>query len=494
MEEADPPPSAPPSSPPLDQHQEQSLPSHQPRPPMRRRSTLRDSSSLSLANMSDVDVEDGDVEGGHYMRSDSSARGRPRRRTLSPSDNNGNAAPFAASSTATTLLSSMAASSSSSSSSSMAYSPPQQQQELDPEQQQQLQLPRHQQSPNRRATMSAETNQSHRRASIQKILKNDRLSALEKRRSIQFLMDGRSQSAWRGRRITTDCVSNPYLTQDRSNIKRGEEEETMGRMAEGRRGEEGYARRRSNSFDDGDRAPDWMAAAAARAFERAAEARGSASSGDMSFHSSRMHPDDEDREDGADPVALMTAAAIDHATSLTQTEAFASRHPYKSDITLVPGVAAQGPMDVTRCTREQSRRAVEMAPKCTHYVRNCYIVSPCCGATFACRICHDDCPVLPALLKCAESPPPPPTTTPSTKTNDDNSGIAATTTTAIATSFSVGGGRGDDGRKYQRMLRTSSMPTSISNLMAASEHHKLPRFEIAEVICRECFTRQSSKT
>jgi hypothetical protein len=440
------------------------------------------------------DVDDGDVGGGHDIletdprwlpRSDSSARGRPRRRTTSPSDDNGNAAPFGASSTATTLLLS-------SSSSTMAYSPPQQQQEQDPEQQeQQQQLRRHQQSPNRRATMSAETNQSPRRASIQNILKNDRLSALEKRRSIQFLMDGRSQSAWRGRRITTDCVSNPYLNAEaRSKMKGGEEEEAMGRMEGGRgggRGEEGFARRRSNSFDDDDRAPDWMAAAAARAFERAAEARRPACPGGMSSPAARLHPDEEDHEDGADPVELMTAAAIDHATSLTQTEAFASSHPYKSDTTLVPGVAAQGPRDITRGTREQSRRAVEMAPKCTHYVRNCHIISPCCGATFACRICHDDCPVLPALLKRAG---PSTTTASSTNKNDDDDGIAAATTT---TTTAAGGG-GDDGRKYQRMLRTSSMPTSNSNSMGASEHHKLPRFEIAEIVCRECFTRQSSKT
>lgn len=30
--------------------------------------------------------------------------------------------------------------------------------------------------------------------------------------------------------------------------------------------------------------------------------------------------------------------------------------------------------------------------------------------------------------------------------------------------------------------------------MGAPEHHKLPRFDIAEIICRQCFTKQSSKT
>eukprot|EP00957_Ditylum_brightwellii_P089437 6810684-Ditylum_brightwellii.AAC.1 len=34
-------------------------------------------------------------------------------------------------------------------------------------------------------------------------------------------------------------------------------------------------------------------------------------------------------------------------------------------------------------------------PRCTHYERYCTLISPCCGLAFGCRICHDDCPVLP---------------------------------------------------------------------------------------------------
>ena len=35
---------------------------------------------------------------------------------------------------------------------------------------------------------------------------------------------------------------------------------------------------------------------------------------------------------------------------------------------------------------------------CVHYERNCNIVAPCCQLVFGCRICHDDCPVLPPPL------------------------------------------------------------------------------------------------
>lgn len=49
-------------------------------------------------------------------------------------------------------------------------------------------------------------------------------------------------------------------------------------------------------------------------------------------------------------------------------------------------------------------------------------------------------------------------------------------------------------QKYQRVLRTSSMPTSFSGSMGPPEHHEVDRFAIKEIICRECFTKQSSKT
>jgi hypothetical protein len=101
---------------------------------------------------------------------------------------------------------------------------------------------------------------------------------------------------------------------------------------------------------------------------------------------------------------------------------------------------------------EQTKRAELTRPVCSHYDRNCTIVSPCCGTAFGCRICHDDCPVL-------------------------------------APKTSVQQAR----RRYPR---SSSMPSSFTNMNAVPEdtHHTIDRFAIAEIICRECFTRQNSKT
>eukprot|EP00581_Thalassiosira_minuscula_P008065 CAMPEP_0183703834 /NCGR_PEP_ID=MMETSP0737-20130205/1414_1 /TAXON_ID=385413 /ORGANISM="Thalassiosira miniscula, Strain CCMP1093" /LENGTH=679 /DNA_ID=CAMNT_0025930631 /DNA_START=88 /DNA_END=2123 /DNA_ORIENTATION=- len=114
-----------------------------------------------------------------------------------------------------------------------------------------------------------------------------------------------------------------------------------------------------------------------------------------------------------DPAA---AAAIAAAVSRTHSDRLAAKHPYQATTTAVPAIAAQasevhpynnasvpaaenGSKAPRRnSTVEYARRAIETAPPCTHYDRNCHIVSPCCGATFGCRICHDDCPVLPPRI------------------------------------------------------------------------------------------------
>lgn len=102
-----------------------------------------------------------------------------------------------------------------------------------------------------------------------------------------------------------------------------------------------------------------------------------------------------------------------------------------------------------------SKRMEESRPECKHYKRNCTIISPCCGAAFGCRICHDECPVLPPAKY----------------------GVSKKEQPAA-------------GRKYHR---SASLPMSFSGV-AEPEHHKIDRFAIHEVICRNCFTRQSSKT
>jgi hypothetical protein len=103
-------------------------------------------------------------------------------------------------------------------------------------------------------------------------------------------------------------------------------------------------------------------------------------------------------------------------------------------------------------SNEATKRAEQTRPPCNHYARNCSLVAPCCGATFGCRICHDDSPILPPLLIQRQA--------------------------------------------MRRYGRSSSMPMNPSMTPQTPEdtHHNIDRFAIKEVICRECFTKQSSKT
>lgn len=108
---------------------------------------------------------------------------------------------------------------------------------------------------------------------------------------------------------------------------------------------------------------------------------------------------------------------------------------------------------------EYLARLMELSrPPCQHYERNCTIVSPCCGLAFGCRICHDDCPVLPPPMELR---------------------------------------KGDEhfaNKMKAAQERRRSMPADLGGGTDEENHHPIDRFAIAEVICRECFTRQSSKT
>merc|ERR1712060_1035049 len=99
--------------------------------------------------------------------------------------------------------------------------------------------------------------------------------------------------------------------------------------------------------------------------------------------------------------------------------------------------------------KEKTSEEMEKSrPPCTHYKRNCTIISPCCGLAFGCRVCHDEYPDLPPPIKDNEE---------------------------------------EEKEKDPKERRLSVMTD-------CSESHKVDRFKIKEVICRVCYTRQSSKT
>jgi len=106
-----------------------------------------------------------------------------------------------------------------------------------------------------------------------------------------------------------------------------------------------------------------------------------------------------------------------------------------------------------------SRQLESLRPECSHYDRKCTIIAACCGMAFGCRLCHDECDVL-----------PPPIFDLQKKAEKEAS---------------------ESMTSYQR---SNSLPMAAVLDDNLPDHHDIDRFAIAEVICRECFTRQSSKT
>lgn len=314
-----------------------------------------------------------------------------------------------------------------------------------------------------RRTSMSDDEQAQRRASIKHIMADPSLSQLEKRRSIQQLMDGRQNG---GRRSTIDSgMMNPYMA---------------ARVAQQQRLR---SIRRSSSFDDGDSTDERPITANTRHFSynTATAATANSSINNSSIHASSSSNSLINNSIHNSNHHHPSESSFDSSSSFPyQQQQQQKQHSSHDDQKISP----------TTIQTTINRRAIEMSPPCTHYSRNCHIVSPCCGATFGCRICHDDCPVLPPLLE-----------------QGTPSQVGEAAEEAVASAASIEDGNNDVGkgnnsnttpsptgrRKYQRVLRRSSMPTSLAQ-ESPPEHHNVDRFAIREIICRKCYTKQSSKT
>lgn len=132
-----------------------------------------------------------------------------------------------------------------------------------------------------------------------------------------------------------------------------------------------------------------------------------------------------------------------------------------------------------------SERMEKGRPPCGHYERNCSIVSPCCGLVFGCRICHDDAPELPPPFPRTGGWPKPPAVGAAHGTVRNGATTTSMPPVAEAPSskppaFSV-----------SRRSVSLSLPPDFAE---DESHHEIDRFAIKEVVCRECYTRQDSKT
>lgn len=126
-------------------------------------------------------------------------------------------------------------------------------------------------------------------------------------------------------------------------------------------------------------------------------------------------------------------------------------------------VAAAANTSILHDPAQISRLMEQSRPNCEHYDRNCTLIAPCCGLAFGCRICHDECPALPKPLALRQG-------------MDDNMLVE----------------RLEDMQSKQKMERRRSMPIDLEE--DDENHHGIDRFAVREVICRSCYTRQSSKT
>jgi hypothetical protein len=273
----------------------------------------------------------------------------------------------------------------------------------------------------------ANEEQSDRRKQITEIMKDPKLSQTEKSKAVQSLMDGRRRLSTGGRSACSNesGVSSHYVTN--------------------------------------------MAAAAAAA----AEYYSSDDEGDTVMSDA---PDDiyqygynqsDDRS-----VASSVSCSSHGLGPPVQPGAYRQMHGRSyslQDWNDNDRVAAAASTSFMNNPAQISRLMEQSRPICQHYERNCTLVSACCGLAFGCRICHDECPVLPPPLNFRSS------------ADDDMLGDKMGGMKKMA---------------HAKLERRRSMPAAPPSGFDEEEenHHTFDRFATREVICRGCYTRQSSKT
>jgi hypothetical protein len=293
--------------------------------------------------------------------------------------------------------------------------------------------------------------QSNRRKRIKEIMSDPDLSQHEKSKAVQFLMDGRRRS------MSSQNSFHSDESQRYANL--------MGRAA-------AQAHDYYSSDDD--------------------EADADAIMNDMASSEDAIAPDDvtygyddlndrykSDERSVASSVTQTSHPSVTHnnATTTAPPSDIPSGLTYRQvhgrsyslqDWSDRDRAAAAASTNIFQ-TPAQINRMMEISrPVCTHYERQCTIVSPCCGLAFGCRICHDDCDVLPQPLHLRRPP--------SSANNEEGNTPE----------------QRKDLKPKPKMDRRRSMPLDLEE--EEEHHHAIDRFLIREVICRSCHVRQSSKT
>ena len=312
-----------------------------------------------------------------------------------------------------------------------------------------------------RSTFMSQEEQNDRRKRIREIMNDPNLSQQEKNKQIQFLMDGRRRSSATGS-VTWSVSSSMHdpeeiFRQQQQQIQwqqQQQQQQSAGHLSYsslGARAEERSDRGNGDGQMMEDDTPDYL-------YDQYGDYRSVASSiSDSSDHGLEDHH-------GSTSFLLPPGTYRQiHGRSLSLQD-WGEEDRRAAVATVAPTLFADHPDQMGRFM-EHSR------PLCSHYERQCTIISPCCGLPFGCRICHDDCPVLPPpkRLQCVPVA----------------AAAAAETTTTTETLAAA-----------SRMERRHSMPLNLDDneFDEDQQHHRIDRFAIREIICRKCFFKQSSKT
>jgi hypothetical protein len=277
---------------------------------------------------------------------------------------------------------------------------------------------------------SRPTMEQQRRASIQSIMKDPKLNDTERRRSIQNLMDGRRRSSL----VNFRACSNSSIHIERSDVL---------------------------SSSDHDAEDDFIVREMSNGIP---VSTCHTTSDDRAYGLKRSHYAESMWE------TLSMGSNMNSLQSLRIGEMQLNDRTFPALLNVAYNLEGDPIGD--------PRKLVESSPECTHYDRKCSMIAPCCGMVFGCRLCHDECDQLnPPIFNVQE------------ETNDDEEEEE------------------EESQHIPRKIKLQSGPKpsvsrrgSVNSIMSSiSEigddvHHNIDRFAVKEIICRECFTRQSSKT
>jgi hypothetical protein len=309
-----------------------------------------------------------------------------------------------------------------------------------------------------------ENEQSRRRASIREIMEDKTLTALERRRSIQSLMDGRRRDSGQNSTIPTSIAGSIHMLAAAAAAAADyydSDDDSMQHNALSGHNSYGY-----NSSNNDDGSASSLSSGGGRSTRSVRSGRSSGSGRSVrstgSGRSFRSTGSGRSVRSGRSVGSGRSSRGSSRNESYPRASRAASLKAFATSAAAAAlAVAAQlgddrddGPNNAMRM--EKSR------PDCEHYERQCSIISPCCQLCFGCRICHDECPVLPPPWQL--------------QGEDD---------TAMD---------GDDDMETSSTKKPKLTSWRPSNFADEDTHHLIDRFMIKEVVCRQCFTRQSSKS